>query len=487
MPGPSIFSNDGKNVLKNLFQLGGPVALQYLLNMGIWTMPVFFLGRNLPPANLGAYSLGNMFCNFTGNALIQGFLSNMDTHLSQAFGAKKFVRYQIVTKRNFLICSILAVVIGFIWFFVPEVFFQAIGVQDDVSKLAIQFCRIMILSVWPIFAGEVLHRFLANQNIVIYPTLVYVPMILASFLINYFYTDSLGFIASAVSLVVGNIIMFILFFVYVVCKGTKVQSVKLRGPVNYLKGWSEIFRFGIPGMLMMMMDWGTFELNAAYAGRINDLNLAAHALLTQTCGICYVMPLGIAIATQIIVGQKLGERKRSQAILASKIGFLVSIVLIGTCLIFIYTYRVSYLSFFTTSKSVIAVAEKVVHMQVAFSFFDAVQCSLTFTLRGVGKQDIAWKFMLGYPIIGLTSGYIYAFVLNFGLLGVWMGMVTAISIVDVCLFVLLYHVDWKKEEALAIQRATGIDASDGDIEQNSYSLIDCKGEPGEEYLRIGVN
>ena len=53
--------------------------------------------------------------------------------------------------------------------FLPEVFFQAIGVQDDVSKLAIQFCRIMILSVWPIFAGEVLHRFLANQNIVIYP------------------------------------------------------------------------------------------------------------------------------------------------------------------------------------------------------------------------------------------------------------------------------------------------------------------------------
>ena len=135
----------------------------------------------------------------------------MDTHLSQAFGAKKFVRYQVVTKRNFLICSILAVVIGFIWFFVPGVFFQAIGVQDDVSKLAIQFCRIMILSVWPIFAGEVLHRFLANQNIVIYPTLVYVPMILASFLINYFYTDSLGFIASAVSLVAGNIIMFILF------------------------------------------------------------------------------------------------------------------------------------------------------------------------------------------------------------------------------------------------------------------------------------
>ena len=181
MPGPSIFSNDGKNVLKNLFQLGGPVALQYLLNMGIWTMPVFFLGRNLPPANLGAYSLGNMFCNFTGNALIQGFLSNMDTHLSQAFGEKKFVRYQVVTKRNLLICSLGAVVVGFIWFFVPGFFFKAIGVQDDVSKLAIQFCRMMIFSVWPIFAGEVLHRFLANQNIVIYPTLVYVPMILASF------------------------------------------------------------------------------------------------------------------------------------------------------------------------------------------------------------------------------------------------------------------------------------------------------------------
>ena len=146
-------------------------------------------------------------------------------------------------------------------------------------------------------------------------------------------------------------------------------------------------------MLMMMMDWGTFELNAAYAGRINDLNLAAHALLTQTCGICYVMPLGIAIATQIIVGQKLGERKRSLAILASKIGFLVSILFIGTCLIFIYTYRVSYLSFFLQLQKMSLKLQKSRFMQVAFSFFDAVQCSLTFTLRGVGKQDIAWKFM----------------------------------------------------------------------------------------------
>ena len=73
-------------------------------------------------------------------------------------------------------------------------------------------------------------------------------------------------------------------------------------------GWKEIFRFGLPGIMMMMMDWGTFEINATFAGRINDVNLATHALLAQTCTLCYMVPLGVSIATQIIVGQKLGEK-----------------------------------------------------------------------------------------------------------------------------------------------------------------------------------
>jgi Na+-driven multidrug efflux pump len=74
--------------MKNIFELGGPVCLQYLSGIFPSMMPNFFLGH-VSATSLGAYSLGNMFINFSGFAVIAGFASNLDTHLSQAFGAKK--------------------------------------------------------------------------------------------------------------------------------------------------------------------------------------------------------------------------------------------------------------------------------------------------------------------------------------------------------------------------------------------------------------
>ena len=108
-----LISKDGKQIMKNIFELGGPVCLQYLLGIFPQMMPNFFLGH-VSATSLGAYSLGNMFINFSGFAVIAGFASNLDTHLSQAFGAKRYYRYQIVTLRNIIISIMMAFIVAFV-------------------------------------------------------------------------------------------------------------------------------------------------------------------------------------------------------------------------------------------------------------------------------------------------------------------------------------------------------------------------------------
>ena len=475
-----LISKDGKQIMKNIFELGGPVCLQYLSGIFPQMMPNFFLGH-VSATSLGAYSLGNMFINFSGFAVIAGFASNLDTHLSQAFGAKKYYRYQIVTLRNIIISIMMAFIVAFVWFFVPEYFFNFVGVDKVVSSEAVIFCRTMIIAVCPMFVCEVFHRYLSNQNIVIFPLLVNIPNIIICFCINYFYTETYGVFASAISCICSFYFIFFLFGWYILWKGTpivqerqKISFLNLKRSNILFVGWKEIFRFGLPGIMMMMMDWGTFEINAAFAGRINDVNLATHALLAQTCTLCYMVPLGVSIATQIIVGQKLGEKKRHLSILAAKIGFLITFVCMLLALLMFYVFRYEYFHLCTNSKEIIDLGVSVIHMQICFSALDSVQCALTAILRGVGKQDVAWKFMMGYPLIGLPCGYILAFTFGWQLLGVWSGMVVAIFTVDVCLFCLLYTVDWEKEERNAINRAKEDDNEESlldDEEEDQYSLI----------------
>eukprot|EP00943_MAST-04B_sp_MAST-4B-sp1_P003440 g3440.t1 len=463
-----------KQIITNIIQLGVPVCLQYVLGIVAPMLPNFFLGR-VSPAALGGYSLGNMFVNFSGYAVITGFASNLDTHLSQAFGAKKYFRYQVVTLRNIVISLVMAIICGIIWGFVPQFFFALVGVRNDVALEATMFCRVMIFAIFPMFVGEIFHRYLSNQNIVVFPLLVNIPNIIICFFINYFYTTKYGVRASACSIIISFYVLFFSMGLYILVKGTlvqkkeKVDTMKL-SRIKYFEGWKEIFRFGLPGIMMMIMDWGTFEINASFAGRINDVNLATHALLAQICTLCYMMPLGVSMATQIIVGQRLGEKQLHLSILAAKIGFFVTFSTMALALSFIYIFRYQYFHLCTDSKEIIDLGVHVIPVQITFSALDSIQCALTAILRGVGKQDVAWKFMLGYPLIGLPSGYIFAFVLNYKLMGVWMGMVAAVFTVDVCLFCLLYTVNWEKEQENAISRAgSGQDA----LLPSELSIVDA--------------
>ena len=87
------------HIFKKICALAVPISFQWLIGMGQWLVPFFFLGH-VSSAALGGYALGNMFCNFTGNAIAIGFLSNMSSLNSQAFGAKNAELYALYAQED---------------------------------------------------------------------------------------------------------------------------------------------------------------------------------------------------------------------------------------------------------------------------------------------------------------------------------------------------------------------------------------------------
>jgi Na+-driven multidrug efflux pump len=54
--------------------------------------------------------------------------------------------------------------------------------------------------------------------------------------------------------------------------------------------------------LSLMIEWGSFEVNAAIAARLGQIPLAAHAIICNSVSVWYSFPLGVANASSALVG-----------------------------------------------------------------------------------------------------------------------------------------------------------------------------------------
>ena len=487
-----------RSLLVSILKLAIPLSVQWLVAMGQWLVPMFYLGH-VSTAALGGYALGNMFCNCTGNALVQGFLSNLGTLLSQAYGAKQAEKFALYTQRNIVICTIASIVIGVVWWTVPALILPFLGVQDDVRVVAVRFSRLMCWQIFPNFMFEIQKRYLASQDIVVFPALIYIPMVLLNIFICSRYIPIIGTDAACYGLIWSTIMGALILLLYILGMKTNVMKhFSLYVRRNPFVGWREIFKLGIPGALMLMLDWGSFEINSIFAGKLGDSPLAAHSLLVQTVSIAYMIPLGCAYSTSIVVGQRLGEEKTGLAKKAAHVGILLCFMMELLILGLLFVFRRSYFTAFISSKHTVDVASSTMVFAVGFGLLDSLQCGITNVLNGIGKQDVTWKYMLGYPFIGLPAGYLYCFNLGLGLMGVWLGMVTSLVVVDSSLLVLFCGIDWEHEQSIVNKRTRdnaseallSVQSSPRRAEDMVHAPLDCADtdaiQSGASYQRIPV-
>lgn len=59
---------------------------------------------------------------------------------------------------------------------------------------------------------------------------------------------------------------------------------------------------GIATALSLVIEWGSFEVNAAIASRLGEVPLAAHAIMCNSASVWYSFPLGVASASTALVG-----------------------------------------------------------------------------------------------------------------------------------------------------------------------------------------
>ncbi|NXR11730.1 S47A2 protein, partial [Semnornis frantzii] len=138
-----------------------------------------------------------------------------------------------------------------------------------------------------------------------------------------------------------------------------------------LLDWHSFIHLAIPGMLMMCIEWWTFEIGSFLAGLLSVVQLGAQSVIYELSSTAYMVPLGFSVAASVRVGNALGSGDAVQAktscvtaLLCAGVFAVVVSVLLGTL-----KDVVGYV--FTSDREIVVLVSKVMVIFAPFHLFDA--------------------------------------------------------------------------------------------------------------------
>ncbi|XP_058722495.1 protein DETOXIFICATION 16-like [Vicia villosa] len=444
-----------KEVKKQLW-LSGPLISVSLLNFGINLISVMFVGH-LGELALSGASMATSFASVTGFSLLVGMASGLDTLCGQSFGAKRYRMLGVHTQRAMFILMIIAVPLAIIWANTRSILIL-LGQDPEISTEAGNYAKLMVPCLFAYGLIQCLNRFLQTQNIV-FPmmfcsavtTLLHIPLCWIMV-----YKSGLGGKGAAVAISMSNWLNVILLSLYVKfspsCKNTwhgfSKEALVLNSIPIFLK-------LAIPSALMVCLEMWSFELIVLLSGLLPNpkLETSVLSICLNTQAAIWMIPFGLSEAVSIRVSNELGAGNPQAARSAVRIVVVIAIIesVLVVTVMFLMRNILGYA--YSNEEEVVKYVATLLPILALCHFLDALQCVLSGTARGCGRQEIVAYVNLGaYYLAGIPAAVVLAFVLHVGGKGLILGMICALVVQLSALMIITIRTDWEKETKKASDR-----------------------------------
>jgi MATE family multidrug resistance protein len=173
--------------------------------------------------------------------------------------------------------------------------------------------------------------------------------------------------------------------------------------------------------LQMGMECASFSLSAVMIGWLGTIALASHQVMITISTLAFLMYYGMGAALAVRVSNFHGQNDWVNVRRSAYAGFHIMMTMAVFFCILIFSTRHYIGSWFTESEEVGAVVATLIYPFLLYQFGDGLQVTFANALRGISdvKPMIIIAF-IAYFIISLPIGYIFGFLLDWGVFGVWM-------------------------------------------------------------------
>lgn len=190
-----------------------------------------------------------------------------------------------------------------------------------------------------------------------------------------------------------------------------------------------LLALGLPASIQITLEVGVFAAATTLAGRLDAASLASHQIVLNISSLTYMVPLGIASAGAVRVGQALGRRDPAAAATSGWTALLIGAGFMIASGVALLTLSRPVIAIFTKDPAVIATTARLFYLAAAFQLFDGVQVVATGVLRGAGDTRTPMVCnLLAHWGIGLPIGSALAFGLGRGIVGLWVGLSIGLSL-----------------------------------------------------------
>jgi MATE family multidrug resistance protein len=201
----------------------------------------------------------------------------------------------------------------------------------------------------------------------------------------------------------------------------------------------KVLRMGAPIGLTTVAESSLFAASAMMMGWLGTVPLAAHGIAVSLGGLAFMAHLGLSNAATIRAGNAFGRGDRAHMALGAKVVTVMSLafsVLGVAAFLLLPEWLISlFLDPADPQKEqIVLIGVGLLAMAALFQLMDGMQVVALGLLRGV--QDTAVPLVIAvvsYWAVGIPASYVMGFVLGWGGVGVWVGLVAGLTTAGVFL------------------------------------------------------
>lgn len=313
-----------------------------------------------------------------------------------------------------------------------------LGQEPEVAHAAAEYLRIAGWAIFPALLYMVAKSYLAaleRTQIVLWLS-VFGAVLNA--LVNYalifgnWGAPELGITGAAIASLVTNGVSFVLVLAYALKVLPEHELLKnFQRPDWEMLG--RVFRMGTPIGLTTLSESSLFAASAMMMGWLGTVPLAAHGIAISLAGLTFMVHLGLSNAATIRAGNAFGRGDRAHMARGGKVVTAMSLGVSVVGVTLFLTIPGPLMSLFLDSADpqkdqILLIGAGLLAAAALFQMMDGMQAIALGLLRGVQDTGVPMVIAaLSYWAVGIPASYVMGFVLGWGGVGVWMGLVAGLT------------------------------------------------------------
>ncbi|RHY75091.1 hypothetical protein DYB26_007280 [Aphanomyces astaci] len=344
-------------------------------------------------------------------------------------------QYVDATAMAVMVCTLVPVTL-LNWF--SGDILKLLGQEPALADLTGAFIRVMTVGYPALYAFEVLKKLVQAEGVT-------TPMAVLTGLGNILHVSMgyylsqhtfLGYLGPAVALTVMETAVLLGMLGYVLLWNTMYTGWCIEW--GWHAAWSHVaqfFQFGVPGMLMMMIEWGAIEILTLVAGILPNHILTIGVNSVLTLNLAYMPYFGLSVAATIRMGTLLGANQPGKA---KRVMFL--------------TLRLCFACALLTASAIVLLSPVLPRLVINDVDVIAYVVYRGF-FRAMGKQDVASGVnAAAFYLVGVPVAVLFGVYLEWSVEGLWAGFTFGSLTAFVVYQLLLCRVNWAAVAQDAVNR-----------------------------------